>query len=248
MNTVPIPKFNIGQKVFGAYTKQIQEKLPCPDCLGSKEWKIITPTGKEHKCACQRCSPCFTNHDIPSLTRTIYVPAVERRTIGSVRIDTHDEHPVSYMCNETGVGSGNIYYEKDLFETEESALIVAKMKAAGLTTESDQTPQALETRHFSSFKFADAENELNRKSLWRAWHRYENLRDDIIDVIGEKADESDSSEVKLIREKMDWDERNRPIDDIAYETFLSAAILSAGINKDENLQKAINNLPFRIKT
>jgi hypothetical protein len=34
-----------------------------------------------------------------------------------------------YMCNETGVGSGAVYNETDLFPTEEEALGAAKIKA-----------------------------------------------------------------------------------------------------------------------
>jgi hypothetical protein len=50
---------------------------------------------------------------------------IDEVTIGSVRIDTADENPVAYMCKETGIGSGSIYYEKNLratrFEAEELA-------------------------------------------------------------------------------------------------------------------------------
>lgn len=32
------------------------------------------------------------------------------------------------MCEETGVGSGRVYYENDIYETEEEAKIVAQQK------------------------------------------------------------------------------------------------------------------------
>jgi hypothetical protein len=49
-----------------------------------------------------------------------------------VRIDTaqkqdEDYHPVSYMCLETGVGSGAVYYEHRMFDTEEAALAFAQL-------------------------------------------------------------------------------------------------------------------------
>ena len=46
-----------------------------------------------------------------------------------MRIDTNDrDAPVSYMCKETGVGSGSVYRERDLRFTEEGALDFARIK------------------------------------------------------------------------------------------------------------------------
>lgn len=58
------------------------------------------------------------------------VPCTEKLTIGSIRIDTNDiDKPVSYMCVETGVGSGSVYYESDLHLTEEEAFRFAQARA-----------------------------------------------------------------------------------------------------------------------
>jgi hypothetical protein len=47
-------------------------------------------------------------------------------TVGSVRIDTADDRPVSYMMEETGVGSGTIHYSENVFGDEPAALARAK--------------------------------------------------------------------------------------------------------------------------
>jgi len=77
------------------------------------------------------------DNDALRLGYSEFAPSVEVLTIGSVRVDTHDiEHPVSYMCRETGVGSGQIHCEADLFHTREEAQAAAeaKAKAQNLTT------------------------------------------------------------------------------------------------------------------
>lgn len=54
---------------------------------------------------------------------------METLTIGSVRFDSHDSgadsEPASYMCRETGVDSGSIWYESQLRATREEAEIDA---------------------------------------------------------------------------------------------------------------------------
>jgi hypothetical protein len=58
-----------------------------------------------------------------------YVAATRQLTIGSVRVDTEDEDPITYMANETGVGCGYIHNEKDLYETRELAIAAAEAEA-----------------------------------------------------------------------------------------------------------------------
>ena len=125
-----IPNFKIGDTVFHASTTRVIKSFPCPDCLGTKQWEVLTPAGTSLKVACQRCSAHYSH--LPSLTYPIFGPSVSKLTIGSIRTDSAAEpsERISYMCLETGVGSGNIYSESRLFATEKDAEIMAEIIAS----------------------------------------------------------------------------------------------------------------------
>lgn len=122
------PKYSIGQVVYKAYATYEEILEQCPDCLGTKEWSVTTPAGETFEIPCNTCTEGWYS------TGTIRVrkdaPKAESLTIGSIRINTQDEKPISYMCHETGVGSGGIHYEDTLFLSREEALKVATTQAA----------------------------------------------------------------------------------------------------------------------
>jgi hypothetical protein len=131
-------KYAVGDAVYRAGMVDEHRQHPCPDCQGSGKWKATSPAGNEYEFGCPRCTARYRSDDSLSLDYRVYVPHVTRLTIGSVRVDTADPtRSPSYMCVETGVGSGSVYYEGDLFLTEEEALRAAdiKAKAASATTE-----------------------------------------------------------------------------------------------------------------
>lgn len=129
MTTTLHTKFAIGDRVWRAWTNTERRQHPCPDCMGSREWRAISPAGGEYTFCCPRCGGGYRSNDEASLDYTAYTPSVSQLTIGSVRIDTNEDKPVTYMCVETGVGSGSIYYEKDLFATKEDAEAAAERLA-----------------------------------------------------------------------------------------------------------------------
>lgn len=128
MPTILSHRYEVGNAVFFAgYTHHVRT-LQCPDCLDSKKWKAVTPAGDELEFSCPRCTGW--QHDGRPLLAE-YIPAIRPLTIGSVRIDTADEKtPITYMCRETGVGSGSVYEEGDLFESEAAATVKARLKCA----------------------------------------------------------------------------------------------------------------------
>ncbi|AZO39689.1 hypothetical protein EJ076_34970 [Mesorhizobium sp. M7D.F.Ca.US.005.01.1.1] len=76
-----------------------------------------------------------------TLDYTAHVPAVERLTIGSIQVNTApDSYDTGnrYMCWETGVGSGSVYRESDLFDNEASAKLSAEFKANEVNTTSER--------------------------------------------------------------------------------------------------------------
>lgn len=126
-------KYSIGDIVWRAGTTTERKQHPCPDCHGARKWKATSPAGGEYEFRCPRCSASYSSDHDMSLAYTASVPAVQRLTIGSIQYNTEPgsyDHGARYMCRETGVGSGSVYNEDELFETEEAAEAAAKIKAA----------------------------------------------------------------------------------------------------------------------
>lgn len=114
------PKFEKGQTVFSASVGWSERKIQCPDCLGQKEWTVSCPSGEVFKHPCRTCTYGWQTTGLVSEWGD-HARIVER-TIGSIRIDTGDvERPVSYMCVETGVGTGSIYDEAHVFAERSEA-------------------------------------------------------------------------------------------------------------------------------
>jgi hypothetical protein len=122
------PRYRIGDKVFYAGTKTIRTVLPCPDCQGSKKWKAESPAGEVFQFDCPRC--CWQHEKYPAVKEC--VPDCRTLMIGSLRFDSDQEDGewYEYMCEETGIGSGAVYRQSDLFPDLESAEKSAKLKCS----------------------------------------------------------------------------------------------------------------------
>ena len=126
-------KFGIGDVVYTSGTTTERRQHDCPDCLGSRKWLARSPAGAEIEFDCPRCGGGYQSNSKLSLSYSWHVPAVARRTIGQikalagVRSDWDRGH--EYMCHETGIGSGSLYREEDLYATEEEARVAAQAKA-----------------------------------------------------------------------------------------------------------------------
>lgn len=124
-------KFSIGDTVYHAYTMTERKQHPCPDCLGSRKWEAKSPAGREYQFACPRCGSDYQSDSNLNLHYSVFTPAMRRLTIGQVEAHAGgSESKNRYMCHETGIGSGSVYYEQDLFATEAEALEAAGIKAA----------------------------------------------------------------------------------------------------------------------
>jgi hypothetical protein len=120
--------YSVGEVVWHANTTQTTATHDCPDCLGSGSWSATSPAGAEFSVACPRCSGVHQSNRALSLSYATLVGTATRLTIGSVRFDSA-EVGARYMCKETGVGSGRVYDESDLFSTQEDAQGAADAKA-----------------------------------------------------------------------------------------------------------------------
>lgn len=154
MNTIET-KYAINDKVWLAHTDIHRKQHNCPDCLGEKEWKVSSPAGGKFMVNCPRCNANYQSYKDLDLYYNEYAPYAKQLTVGSVRTDSHDDRKVSYMCKETGVGSGSVYYEEDLYDTEEQALRAARLKADKQNSEVEWVKK----QYDKSIRFADYELE-----------------------------------------------------------------------------------------
>lgn len=130
-------KYSIGDKVFCARTVTERKKHPCPDCKGSREWRAMSPAGGEYTFGCPRCAAQYNSDRDMTLDYSAHVPSVSCLTIGSIQVNTEKgayDEGARYMCVETGIGSGSVYNESDLFNTEEEARSEAQTRADSLNS------------------------------------------------------------------------------------------------------------------
>lgn len=147
----PIPRFRKGDKVWHAWTDTAAASHPCPDCRDTKVWTCTSPAGHTMEMQCPRCDR-NTYNDKLDLRYTRHTFGVRELTIGSIRINTdnvHGDHPVSYMCIETGVGSGSVYYEDQFYATKAEAEAEQERRAAARQAEADATPEAMQRLEYS---------------------------------------------------------------------------------------------------
>lgn len=118
-------KYSIGDVVYHGRNTVAAGSVECPDCKGTKEWAVTTPAGDTMAAPCSTCDGVYG--PTGAVPRSVRVPVVDRLTIGSVRFDSNENgmDAVSYMCIETGIGSGQIWYQGRLRATREEAEVDA---------------------------------------------------------------------------------------------------------------------------
>lgn len=147
-------KYSVGDVVYRASTTTISKKHPCPDCKGARKWKVTSPAGGEYEFACPRCSARYNNDRDLTLDYSQFTPSVIKLTIGSVQYNSAPssyDYGARYMCVETGIGSGSVYIETDLFPSEAEALVAAQAKA----NEQNATTEWVVTRYNKSLEISD---------------------------------------------------------------------------------------------
>jgi hypothetical protein len=147
-------KYSEGEAVYFGTTISEKRKHDCPDCLGDKKWKVTSPAGTDYTFQCPRCTAPYMHNSNLSLAYQAYAPAAHRLTIGSVQYNTAAtawDKSARYMCHETGIGSGTIYSEENLFYTESAALEYAAHKAE----EQNSTIPNIVNRYNETLKISD---------------------------------------------------------------------------------------------
>jgi len=110
-----------GDKIYVGECEYSSDFISCPDCLGTLKWTVVFADGEALEIACQTCKRGYESSS-GKIEVNKNKPVVRHLTIGSVRFDDADKYPYSYMCNETGVGSGRVFYENSVFDNYKDAL------------------------------------------------------------------------------------------------------------------------------
>lgn len=189
---VPTPKFQLGDEVFVPGLDSTTMKHPCPDCGGTGTWTVQSATGANFTIACPRCAMPYSR--LPAgmeLTYRGYAPRVACLHIGQVRMEwprSHDDarDAVSYMCTETGVGSGSIYYESQLYADREEAERVAQAQADAKNAELAAAPERMVQWDMASLDFSAAHLKSHNSAIWSSCYSYNRLLEDIGELIDEK--------------------------------------------------------------
>lgn len=213
--SLPTPKFAICDVVYWPTTETVREPVPCPDCLGTRRWKVITPAGTEMEAECQRCTGFGRIADLPRPERIVSKPFVRRLTIGKITASTHasygDRDRVEYMCSETGIGSGSIYQESQLFATEAEAMAAATAEADKRTAEYASVPKAIGERKLENLTIKDADLEATWSARWNAWYSYNSLRNTLQEVCENENGDSASTRLDTLNYELEYDRNYREI-------------------------------------
>lgn len=181
---VPVPRFSLGARAFCARSRQTTEDTKCPDCEGTGTWKVTSRgTGLEGTVQCPRCSGRKV------LQLPTRVAAVERVTLARIKVETSggwNQARVEYCSGESG---GSIYYEWDLFESEEDAMAQAEVLAAEERDGLDRGPQKAERdlwRDVRWMTYRDALVEEAQRKERDVGYGYQYLRERCMELIKEE--------------------------------------------------------------
>lgn len=207
---LPTPKFRIGEVVFEGTTFHTSEQLPCPDCAGSRKWLVKLPTGTEHEVPCQRCTDRYSMQELPGLVVNTYKPSVNQLTIASIRIDTFSDSQIQYMCHETGVGSGRLYHEEDLRNTESEAREIAELRANRLNAAEDAKREQQKKRGFSVYALPIAVVLQHQQSMRETYWKYRHLREYLEELVDDDSITDIDDLIQKIKYELDYEVQYRP--------------------------------------
>lgn len=109
-------KFAIGQKVWSIMQGQEQVKIPCEACNSQGRVPLLN---KEY----YSCPKCYGKcHSITYKQSAWYLREKRALTIGQQSVErNYTKLEEKYMCVETGIGGGSVYYVQTLFGSESEA-------------------------------------------------------------------------------------------------------------------------------
>ena len=123
-----ISRYDVGDVVYGIYIHAKRYWKVCGTCEGT-----ATVTVSGHEYVTTYCPSCRGGKIWQDTEGKYFV--IQQLTIGQVRIQAGFQPEVRYMCEETGVGSGMLWREDQLFLSMIEAELDARSQ--GAVTESE---------------------------------------------------------------------------------------------------------------
>ena len=184
---------------------------------------------------------------IPGLQRVIAKAGVRVLTIGSVQINTHRSYPeaelVNYMCHETGIGSGNVYRESELFADEAHAKAVAEQMDLVEQAKLDTKPEAQRAADYKHLTFRASLGRDWSDQLWNSWYLARELREAIETFLGTGEDARDERQLERAIEERSWPDPH-PLDRL----IAAARALLHGVSEHDawkELDAALEGVRFK---
>lgn len=241
----PKPTYAIGDTVYYPIVETERYQLSCPDCLGEKKWKAISPTGTEYSVGCPRCaaSSYSSNAKLPSLWVERAVAKAAARVITGISIDAAGSSWKDGIEYRSSFDNRSYYTmrEHEVYPTEEGALAAAEVKAAEKNAEIAEKPQTLVAQHFESLKFDEARWDEFKTGIWHTQYHAANLIERVKQALdGEDGDEERDTATIIsdLREAAAWDFKYH-IEALPLSPLVKAALAS----DDAAVRSAVEQLP-----
>lgn len=247
---LPTPRFRIGQTAFYPDTTKVVEQLDCPDCLGAKTWRLEMPSGDTHDVPCQRCCGGMTYSrvdDLPTLNYEVYQPVVGQFLIANVEVRAKGHWNGKGPEVKYG-NAGSQWREEDaLYGDEETALTLAKLKAAEMNVKSEAKAERIHQRNIGALKLEDARFDQFKNGLWNAWYAYRDLTGKLEEHLDRDDGRSASDTLEDLRSDVRWDiqyhqKQDRPLD------ILVEAVEAALTGDASKLAPAYQTLPEALRS
>lgn len=190
------PKYAIGGKFYIPSTKTEQRKRDCPDCLGEKLFKVISPAGDEFSLNCPRCSGDTWVRDVPSLIYNHHVATVGEHEIAGYCVNEWGEAGIQYRSR-----SGHSVKEADLITSKEVAEEAAEAMAALANAKAEKEPVRIHHDNLGNLKLREAALDQFKYGLYDSWSAFRNLRETVDEII--QSDSYDYSDREKIVEALE---------------------------------------------
>ncbi len=113
-------KFDIGQEVFVVNTTSAYRNVKCDACRETGQIELGGEPFTCPKCEGKSKHRQYAGHKT-YVAHCGRVGKIEATAYGDRYVDSEDDNGVRYMIDTTGVGSGSVWNERDLFATREVA-------------------------------------------------------------------------------------------------------------------------------
>jgi hypothetical protein len=245
---IPTPKYAVGDTVFYVEHETVQARHACPDCSDTRQWTATSPAGETFAINCLRCATSYAGlpRDVPPLTYQKATFGVRQLTIGSVKIDTapHYAEPVQYMCCETGVGSGRVYNESELFLNEADARHTAAIKASDAQVKLDAGAVNPIRAEAASWTLSAAFPHVWQEEIYHAWLNYRDLTE-MLDALLKDDDrdyELNDAAIERIQEELREKPWRRPNPVATLIAAVQAFLIDASDESRQRLDAALQSV------